>query len=56
LPVGLVAHRVAAEQIGREWTSEDPDLADRYASLAVDDRLAERIAADAAAIREVLGL
>jgi HD-like signal output (HDOD) protein len=47
---------VAAEQVGREWTSEDPELADLYSSLAVDDRLAERIAADAAAIREVLGL
>ncbi len=47
---------VAAEQVGREWTSEDPELADRYSSLAVDDLLAERIAADASALREVLGL
>ena len=47
---------VAAEQVGREWTSEDPELADRCSSLSVDDHLAERIAADAAAIREVLGL
>jgi len=47
---------VAAEQVGREWTSEDPELADRYSSLAVDDVLAEKIAADAAALRDVLGL
>ena len=47
---------VAAEQVGREWTSEDPELADRYSSLTGDDHLAERIAADAAALREVLGL
>jgi len=47
---------VAAEQVGREWTSEDPDLADRYASLAVDDQLAERIAGDASALCEILGL
>ncbi len=47
---------VAAEQVGREWTSEDPELADRYSALAVDDRLAEKIAVDAAALRDVLGL
>ena len=47
---------VAAEQVGREWTSEDPALADRYAALAVDERLSERIAADASALRDVLGL
>ncbi len=54
--VFLAKQMVAAEQIGREWTSEDPELADRYASLAVDDRLAERISGDASALREVLGL
>jgi hypothetical protein len=47
---------VAAEQVGREWTSDDPELADRYSSLAVGEHLAERIAGDAAALREVLGL
>ena len=47
---------VAAEQVGREWTSDDPELADRYASLAVDDELAERIARDTSALRELLGL
>lgn len=47
---------VAAEQVGREWTSDDPELADRYASLAVDDELVRRIGADAAALRELLGL
>ena len=47
---------VGAEQVGRDWTSEDPELADRYASLSGDDRLSERIAEDASTLREVLGL
>ncbi len=47
---------VAAEQVGREWTSDDPELADRYASLAVDDELAGRIGRDVSALRELLGL
>ena len=47
---------VPAEQVGREWTSEDPELADRYASLAVDEELAGRIREDATALRELLGL
>jgi hypothetical protein len=47
---------VAAEQVGREWTSEDPGLVDRSAALAVDEDLAGRIAGDASALREVLGL
>jgi HD-like signal output (HDOD) protein len=54
--VFLAKQMVAAEQVGREWTSQDPELADRYAALAVDDRLAERIATDASALRELLGL
>jgi hypothetical protein len=54
--VFLAKQVVAAEQVGREWTSEDPELADRYAALAVDERLAERIAGDVSALREVLGL
>ncbi len=47
---------VAAEQVGREWTSDDPELADRYASLAVDDELVDRIGRDVSALRELLGL
>ncbi|MBK8596838.1 MAG: DUF4388 domain-containing protein [Holophagales bacterium] len=54
--VFLAKQMVAADQVGREWTSEDPELADRYSSLVVDEHLAERIAGDAAALREVLGL
>jgi len=46
----------AAEQVGREWTSDDPELADRWSSLAVDDALAGRVAEDAAALRDLLGL
>lgn len=46
----------AAEQVGREWTSDDPELADRWSVLSVDDGLAERIAGDASALRDVLGL
>ena len=52
----LAKQMVAAEQVGREWTSEDPGLAERCAALAVDEGLSGRIAADAAALREVLGL
>lgn len=47
---------VAAEQVGREWTSGDPGLADRWAVLSGDGGLAEGVAADAAALCEVLGL
>lgn len=47
---------VAAEQVGREWTSSDPELADRYAALSGDGRLAETVAEDATALCEVLGL
>ena len=54
--VFLAKQVVAAEQVGREWTSTDPELADRCASLAGDAPLAERIAGDVSALREVLGL
>lgn len=47
---------VAAEQVGREWTSGDPELADRWASLSGDGRLTETVADDAAALCEVLGI
>lgn len=47
---------VAAEQVGREWTSSDPELADRYAVLLCDGRLAGTVAEDASALCEVLGL
>lgn len=52
----LAKQVVAVEQVGREWTSEDPGLADRYAALAADGSLAERIAEDASALRDILGL
>lgn len=54
--VFLAKQVVSAEQVGREWTSTDPELADRCASLAGDTALAERIAGDVSALREVLGL
>jgi hypothetical protein len=47
---------VAAEQVGREWTSDDPSLADRWSALAADESLAARIVADASGLRDVLGL
>jgi hypothetical protein len=47
---------VPAEQIGREWTSDDPDLADRYASLALNPELPKQIAQDAATLYEILNL
>jgi hypothetical protein len=54
--VFLAKQVVAADQVGREWTSADPELADRCAALAGDEPLAERIAGDVSALREVLGL
>lgn len=54
--VFLAKQVVAAEQVGREWTSADPELADRCAALTGDESLAERIAGDVSALREVLGL
>lgn len=54
--VFLAKQVVSAEQMGREWTSADPELADRCAALAGDAPLAERIAGDVSALREVLGL
>ena len=54
--VFLAKQMVAADQLGREWASEDPELADRYAALADDERLTGRIASDVSALRELLGL
>ncbi|MEO6323328.1 MAG: DUF4388 domain-containing protein [Thermoanaerobaculia bacterium] len=47
---------VPGEQIGGEWMSDDPELADRYASLAVDPGLPERIARDASMLHEIVNL
>jgi hypothetical protein len=46
----------STEQVGRDWTSEDPELVDRCATLALDEQLAERIVSDVSALREILGL
>jgi Domain of unknown function (DUF4388)/HDOD domain len=47
---------VPGEQIGGEWMSDDPELADRYASLALDSGLPDRIAIDASMLHEIVNL
>jgi hypothetical protein len=47
---------VPAEQIGSEWMSEDPELADRYASLPLKPGLPQLVARDAAMLRDILQL
>ena len=47
---------VTGDQIGREWTSEDPELADRYTSLAIRPELAGDIARDTANLKDLLRL
>jgi len=54
--VFLAKQLVPAEQIGTEWTSEDPELADRYADLANDPELPGLVARDASALHELLRL
>jgi len=49
-------HLVPGDQIGREWTSEDPELADRYHALCGGGDLAGNIARDAGLLREILNL
>lgn len=44
------------EQIGGEWTSEDPELADRFASLAGDPAIPEKIARSASMLHEIVRL
>jgi len=45
-----------AEQIGREWSSDDPAMADRFAGIAATPDLSEKIARDTGALREILQL
>ena len=52
----LAKQMAPSDQIGREWTSEDPELADRYAEISGETELVERIAHDAAVLREILNL
>ena len=47
---------VPMEQIGSEWMSEDPELADRYASLSLKPDLPQLVARDAAMLRDILQL
>jgi hypothetical protein len=52
----LAKQMAPSDQIGREWTSDDPALADRYAELAGEPELPRRIAHDASVLREILNL
>jgi hypothetical protein len=52
----LAKQMAPSDQIGREWTSEDPELADRYAEISRETELVERIANDASVLREILNL
>ncbi|HKC24793.1 MAG TPA: DUF4388 domain-containing protein [Thermoanaerobaculia bacterium] len=52
----LAKQMAPSDQIGREWTSEDPELADRYSDLAREPELSGRIANDASMLREILNL
>jgi hypothetical protein len=45
-----------SEQIGGEWTSEDPELADRFAALASDPDVPERIARAASMLHDIARL
>jgi HD-like signal output (HDOD) protein len=47
---------VPSKQIGLEWTSEDPALADRYTLLSQRSGLRQLIARDAKMLREILQL
>ena len=44
---------IPTDQIGPEWTSDDPALADRYAALSLDPALPQVIARDAERLREI---
>ena len=44
------------ERIGRDFTSEDPELADRYAALTHDSEVVPEIERDISRLRESLGL
>ena len=43
---------IPTEQIGPEWTSDDPSLAERYSALRLDPALPQVIARDAERLRE----
>jgi hypothetical protein len=45
---------ILTDQIGPEWTSEDPALADRFATMTKDPALPQMIARDADRLRTVL--
>ncbi len=45
-----------SERIGRDFTSEDPELADRYASLAHGTELVPRVEQDVSRLKEILGI
>jgi len=42
------------DQLGPEWTSEDPQLADRFAALNIDAAIPQLIARDTTRLRELL--
>jgi hypothetical protein len=44
---------IPTDQIGPEWVSDDPALADRYAALSLDPALPQVIARDAERLREI---
>ena len=44
------------ERIGRDFTTEDPELADRFAAIAHDGEMVPEIEREIARIREILGL
>jgi hypothetical protein len=46
----------SGEQIGSEWTSEDPALADRFAALASDPAISEKITRAASMLHELARL
>jgi hypothetical protein len=52
----LAKQMAPSDQIGREWTSDDPELADRYTDLSREPELSRRIAHDASMLREILNL
>ncbi len=53
----FLAKQIApSEQIGHEWTSEDPKLTDRVVELSARAALAESVTRDASMLREILQL
>lgn len=53
----FLAKQIApSEQIGHEWTSEDPKLTDRVIALSASPDLSQLVARDASMLREILQL